>query len=336
MTTKPKLVSPPSDPSDDDATVQGAGSARPTWRGHLEIMRIDHWTKTVFVLPGLVVAWSMDPAAFGRVSVASLLTGLAAVCLMASSNYVINELLDARYDRFHQTKRRRPFPEGRVSRPLAYVQWLVLAATAVGLASTISLPFTLVIVVLWVMGCLYNIPPIRTKDIVYIDVISEAANNLLRLLAGWFLAGTAMVPPTSLAISYWMVGAYFMALKRLAEYRSISDPVRSGMYRRSFKVYTEHNLISSSFFYGSNAMLFLGAFIMRYRLELILAFPALAAVMTIYLSIALEQDSAAQRPEHLYREPAMAVALATSAAIMILLLFVDIPLMHDLFEMSRP
>jgi hypothetical protein len=45
-------------------------------------------------------------------------------------------------------------------------------------------------------------------------------------------------------------------------------------------------------FYASAAMLFLGAFAMRYRLELVLSFPFTAVVMALYLTIAFRPDSA--------------------------------------------
>lgn len=41
------------------------------------------------------------------------------------------------------------------------------------IASQISAAFTIVAVLLWIMGCVYNIRPIRTKDAVYLDVLSE-------------------------------------------------------------------------------------------------------------------------------------------------------------------
>ena len=34
------------------------------------------------------------------------------------------------------------------------------------------------------MACVYNVPPVRSKDQPYVDVLSEAINNPLRLLAG--------------------------------------------------------------------------------------------------------------------------------------------------------
>ncbi len=36
-------------------------SARPTLLGHIRIMRVDHWFKNVFVIPGIVAAVAIDP-----------------------------------------------------------------------------------------------------------------------------------------------------------------------------------------------------------------------------------------------------------------------------------
>ena len=38
---------------------------------------------------------------------------------------------------------------------------------------------------LLVMGVLYNVRPFRTKDRIYLDVLSESINNPLRLMLGW-------------------------------------------------------------------------------------------------------------------------------------------------------
>src|SRR5882762_5502274 len=135
-----------------------------------------------------------------------------------------------------------------------------LMATGLGLAKAVSAPYALTLLGLWIAGCLYNVPPFRTKDIAYLDVISEAANNPLRMLAGWYLTRTVAIPITTLLASYWMVGCYFMAVKRYAEYRELtSETLR--LYRRSFHYYSERGLLASIVFYGSQSMLFLGAFI---------------------------------------------------------------------------
>ncbi len=311
-------------------------ATRPTLRGHVAICRIDHWFKNVFVLPGIVAAIGMervplDAGLFKRIGL-----GFISVCLVASSNYVINEVLDAPSDRAHPVKHSRPVPSGQVSIPLAYAQWLLLMVVGVGVGLLISVPFTVTVAVLWVMGCIYNIPPVRSKDLPYVDVLSESVNNPLRMLAGWFIVGNNSIAPGSLLLSYWMIGCYFMAMKRYAEFRDIGDQARAAAYRKSFAYYTEQRLLISIMFYGSSAMLFLGAFVMRYRLELILAFPLVALVMAIYLALAFKPNSAVQRPEGLYREPALMAAVVGCALLAGVLLLVDIPALPRLFTPTAP
>jgi 4-hydroxybenzoate polyprenyltransferase len=309
---------------------------RPSLLGHIQIARIDHWVKNVFVLPGIVVALSVDRAKLLSWSWTNFALGMLAICLIASSNYVINEILDAPFDRVHPTKRNRPLPAGRVSIALGYAQWLVLMAAGLMLGQHISRLFTMTLLALWVMGCIYNIPPVRSKDVPYLDVLSEAVNNPLRMLAGWYLTGTPLIAPASLLLSYWMVGCYFMAIKRFAEFRDIGDHHRSASYRKSFGFYNEQRLLVAIMFYGSHAMLFFGAFIMRYRIELILAFPLVALVMAVYLSLAFKTDSAAQRPEGLYREPALMAAVIVCTVAMSILLFVNLPVLHKIFAPTIP
>ena len=77
------------------------------------------------------------------------------------------------------------------------------------------------------MGIIYNVRPIRSKDRIYLDVLSESINNPLRLLLGWSAVLAGMLPPSSILMAYWMGGAFLMAVKRYAEYRFINDPESS-------------------------------------------------------------------------------------------------------------
>jgi len=306
------------------------------WRAHLDICRIDHWFKNVFVIPGVLVALALtDEYLTGlawRIPV-----GLFATCLVASSNYVLNELQDARTDIHHPVKRHRPVPSGLVNIRLAYVQWIVLGVVGVGLGAVVNLPLALALVVLWLMGCAYNIPPIRTKDYPYVDVLSEAVNNALRMLAGWYMVTSVAFSPGSLLLSYWMIGCYFMATKRFAEYR---DFERAGgvndaaMYRESFRYYTSERLLVSIMFYASSSMLFFGAFIVLYRLELILSFPFVAVFMAMYLHLAFRANSPVEHPEQLYRERALMIVLGITVVVMAVLLFVDIPILTKVFNLD--
>jgi 4-hydroxybenzoate polyprenyltransferase len=262
--------------------------------------------------------------------------GILSVCLVASSNYVINEVLDAPFDRLHPTKHTRPAAQGRVFVRVAYAQWLALMVAGLALGWFVSPQFFAAMGLLWVMGCIYNCPPVRTKDVVYLDVLSESVNNPIRMLAGWYMITTTLVPPISLLISYWMVGCYFMAIKRFSEYREIGNPEVASSYRPSFGFYNDISLLVSIIFYASTAMLFFGAFIIRYRMELVLSFPLIALVMAIYLQIAFKPGSSVQNPEFLYKEPALMTSVLLCAVVMVTLLYYNLPLMYRLFAPTLP
>jgi len=303
-------------------------------RGHFEICRLDHWIKNVFILPGLLIAISIYPQAINPGLLVSIAIGFLAAGLVASSNYVINEILDAPFDALHPTKCQRPTPAGRVNIKWGYVQWIVLMVAGLALASLVSQALVLVLLWLWVMGCIYNIPPVRAKDLPYIDVLVESINNPIRLLIGWCIVSPPFQIPVSLLISYWMIGAYLMAIKRFAEMRDISRDISARQYRKSFGYYTEQNLLVSIMFYAATSMLFFGAFVMRYRLELILSFPLIAFIMAMYLNLAFKEDGGAQAPEKLWREKPLMLASFACLILMVFLMNYSLPGFTAFFQQS--
>jgi 4-hydroxybenzoate polyprenyltransferase len=306
-----------------------------TWRAHIRIARIDHWVKNVFVLPGIVFALTLYHLPLTWDFVGKAVIGLLAVGLIASSNYVINEIRDAPFDRFHPLKRDRPIPSGAVIIPLAYTEWLLLGIAGLVLSWQISPWFGWNMLALLIMGCAYNLQPLRTKDIPYFDVLTEAINNPIRLLAGWLIVSST-VPPVSLLLSYWLVGCYFMTLKRYAEYRRLEEDDSLRQYRTSLAFFTPERLLALVLFYASSAMLFFGAFLMRYRVELVLSFPFIAVVMAIYFGLACKRDSPAEHPEKLYREGKLMLAVVCCTVVMIVCLVVDMHWINNFFTPTAP
>ena len=89
-------------------------TARGGLRPYVEVARPDHWVKNVFMLLGVLLALFYAPEAPGGALTGSLVLAFASVCLVASSNYALNEWLDAPTDRAHRAKQHRPVPSGRV------------------------------------------------------------------------------------------------------------------------------------------------------------------------------------------------------------------------------
>jgi decaprenyl-phosphate phosphoribosyltransferase len=301
---------------------------------YIQIARIDHWFKNSFMLLGVLVAFFYDPGWIAWASIPKIGLGLLATCLVASSNYVLNELLDGVTDSFHPEKKHRPVPAGKIRPQLAILEWLLVGATGSVVACFVSPPFLVSALMLWIMGIAYNVPPVRTKELPYLDVLSESVNNPLRLFLGWFAVVPDKVPPISLILAYWMVGAFFMATKRFAEYRHIGDAKAATQYRQSFGYYTENRLLVSMFIYATMSALFSGIFIVRYRVELILFVPLAAGFFGYYLKLGLQHDSPAQHPERLYRERGFVSYLVLSMVVLVLLMLVRVPALYDLFNIE--
>ena len=302
-------------------------------RRYLAIARPDHWIKNIFMIPGIAVALVVAPVTPADL-VVPLLIGTISLCLAASANYTINEYLDAAYDRFHPHKSSRPGALGLLDARLVAAQYLALILASIGLAAIVNAPFALSIVWLLVMGVVYNVPPIRTKDKAYLDTLSESINNPIRFLCGWFIVAPEFFPPSSVLLAYWMGGAFLMGVKRYSEYRGIRDHKRAALYRRSFAHYTEQSLLLSLFFYALCSAFFIGIFLIKYRVEFLLTTPLFAALFTLYLAIGMRKNSASQAPEKLYRETPLIGLAAVTFVASIVLFFVNIPFLHGFMEPS--
>ncbi len=291
---------------------------------YIKIARFDHWIKQLFILPGVWLAWMMVGGGLERL-VSTVITGLLATSFAASANYVINEWLDAEFDKYHPVKKNRPAVTEGLDAGIIYCEYFCLLAASLIVANYINRPTLITVSILLIMGILYNVNPVRTKDIPYIDVLTESVNNALRFAIGWFCVTESFYPPLSFVMGYWMGGAFLMAAKRFAEYRMIGNPVQAKLYRKSFGGYSELRLLLSAIFYGFLAVFFCGVFLIKYRIELLLIIPFICGLFCYYLSICYKPDSAAQKPEKLFREKWLMLYVIILGVLFIVLYNINIP-----------
>ena len=305
---------------------------------YLKIARFDHWIKQLFIIPGMVFAFVLiknDGIYFPGYNVSlRVFLGFIATCFAASANYIINEWLDAGFDKYHPTKKNRPVMGASLKPFYIILEYLVFATASLVVTWFVSIPVFYSILLLLCMGIIYNVPPVRSKEIPYIDVLSESLNNALRLLIGWFIITSEFLPPASIVFGYWMGGAFLMAAKRFAEYRMIGDKEQAGFYRKSFKHYSEKTLLLSAFFYALLSVFFCGIFMIKYRIELLAAIPFLCGLFCIYLNICYKPDSSAQKPEKLFREKGLLLYVLFFIVLLAVLMFFNMPFLERLLETS--
>ena len=301
---------------------------------YLRLARLDHVTKHVFIVPGIVLALLLRPGV-AQFDLAAVVAGFLAAVALASANYVINEWLDREFDRFHPEKSQRAAVQKSLSETVVYAQYAALALAGLGLAWTLNGAFFWIAVLFLVSGITYNVRPLRTKDVVFLDVLTESINNPLRLMLGWAMVDPTSLPPLSVLFSYWFGGAFLMNAKRLAEFRDIvaeQGQELLGRYRRSFRDYTERRLLVASLLYALFSIFFLAVFLIKYKVEYVLVFPALSFLFAEYFILALKENSVARKPEHLFKAGRMMTLVAVTSGLFVVASLVEIPLLATLTE----
>ena len=126
-----------------------------------------------------------------------------------------------------------------------------------------------------------------------------------------------------------------MASKRFAEYRSIGDKAVAAAYRSSFRYYDENRLLVSMFTYACGSALFLGVFIIRYHLELILVGAADRRILRLLPAHRAQE----KQPGTMLRRSSTAngglmIYLAICLVVFVVLMFVEIPWLYELFNVT--
>ncbi|MGE0354828.1 MAG: UbiA family prenyltransferase [Gemmatimonadales bacterium] len=149
-----------------------------------------------------------------RTRVSELVLGFAAFSLLASSVYVVNDLVDLPNDREHATKRHRPVAAGLISPAGALAGAVVLIGLAVGAAWSLPRHFQIVLLIYLALTTAYSFV---LKRRVMMDVIALASLYTIRVVAGSTLADA---PLSQWFLAFSIFFFFSLAIvKRVAELR---------------------------------------------------------------------------------------------------------------------
>lgn len=174
----------------------------------LRLMRPHQWVKNSFVLTGLIFghAWHSPTL------VIQAFTAFAAFCLISSTIYVINDIIDIEEDKHHPTKRNRPLPSGKLTISTAAIFAAILGVAGLLLAALASYKVVIILLIYGLMNLAYSV---KLKHIVILDVFIIATGFMLRILAGTLGLG---IPPSQwLLLCGLMVTLFLGFSKRRAE-----------------------------------------------------------------------------------------------------------------------
>jgi len=143
----------------------------------LKTMRPKQWVKNVFIFAAIVFDRKLtNPSAVLRTVLTVIL-----FCLVSSTVYLINDLVDIEKDRQHPTKRNRPLPSGKLSPGVALAAVFALPVVCIPAAFLLAPPLGVLVVLYLGVMIAYSFV---LKHLVIIDVLTIAAGFVLRVAAG--------------------------------------------------------------------------------------------------------------------------------------------------------
>ena len=191
-------------------------------------MRPRQWSKNIFVFAALV----FDKQLFHATAFLHTLAGFFLFCLISSSVYIFNDIVDIEADRQHPVKKNRPLPSGQLSISAAWIAGIILVAFTLILGYVMDPEFDLVLLAYFLLNLVYSR---WLKHIPILDVLVLAACFVLRVEGGVSLIDVQRFSPW-LYVVMTLLALYLGFGKRRAELALLSED--AGSYRKVLEGYT--------------------------------------------------------------------------------------------------
>lgn len=262
-------------------------------KAYLDLLRVRQYYKNlVILLPAFFSGRLLDYGAYPAV-----FAGLAGLCLVSSSNYVFNDIIDRKRDRLNPEKRNRPIASGAVGLAAGYSLWIALMLASLLIASTLGRFFMVLVLALSFSGIAYSL---FLKDEPLADVIMISINFVIRAVSGAYAIGVYVSP--------WLILCpFFLALllaigKRDAERRLLGK--NSSTHRPSLSFYSAENSKGLKLLAASLLLISYGlyCFMSVQGYMLLITLPLAVYAVLRYLSLTAVRPFMARNPEKLLRD----------------------------------
>lgn len=193
----------------------------------IKALRPKQWTKQVFLLAALFFSLEFT----NPDSLVEVAWGIATFCLVSSTGYILNDILDREADAKHPRKKLRPIASGALPIPVAWGQAIVCFAGGLVAAWLLDPLFFAVALTYFINTMVYTL---WGKQQVILDIMMISLGFLFRAIAGAVAIGVWISPWLILCAGF--VALFLGFNKRRGELAVLSD--KAGEHREILRKYT--------------------------------------------------------------------------------------------------
>jgi 4-hydroxybenzoate polyprenyltransferase len=186
----------------------------------LEALRPSQWIKNLNLFAAAILSGKF----FDQVTFTQSSFAFVSFCLLSSSSYLLNDLVDIKNDRLHPNKKNRPLARGDLSPTVAILAIFALLIIGLSFAALITPAFLLLAIVFILLQYLYSFA-IKKKAI--LDIIGIAFFFILRAFAGEVATGFHL--PIWIMLTVIFLALFIASGKRRSELLNTGKSTRQAM-----------------------------------------------------------------------------------------------------------
>jgi len=195
---------------------------------YFKLLRVNQWIKNLVIFTAIIFSGNL----FDWTLFFNTVIGFFIFCLLSSTSYVLNDIIDYPYDKKHPIKKNRPLAAGLITIPEATFITFILTLTSLIIALFFSLPFFFLSLFFLLLHFFYSL---YLKRQPVIDIFSISFSFTIRALAGEVISGFHI--PIWLLLTIFFLSLFMASVKRHAELVAQGKGTRISLYR-----YNEHFL----------------------------------------------------------------------------------------------
>lgn len=176
--------------------------------GIFHSLRPSQWIKNLAVFAAIIFNGKLfDGEIFFKSALA-----FSVFCLFSSASYLINDTIDAPYDRLHPVKKNRPIARGDISTKEARIVAIALLLFGLMIASFLGPGFILLILVFFALHATYSF---YLKKVAVLDILGISFSFILRAFGGEVASGYHL--PVWLMFTVVFLSLFIASGKRRSE-----------------------------------------------------------------------------------------------------------------------
>jgi len=191
-------------------------------------LRVNQWIKNLIVFTAVIFSGKL----FDIGIVWQAFLSFCIFCLLSSTSYLLNDIIDYPYDKKHPVKRYRPIASGEVSMQQATFAVFILTIMSLLLSLLFSVSFFFLALTFILLHFFYSL---YLKKFPVVDIFSISFSFMLRAIGGEVVTGYHI--PIWLLLTIFFLSLFMATVKRHAELITHGKETRESLYR-----YQEHFL----------------------------------------------------------------------------------------------